>query len=104
MLRELIVPPDAKETDHAVELLRGWIVNGRPQYVLLPTVWKNDLASWGRFLADTANHVANAIAEDTGRNREEVLNEIKTSLFHHLQLDNRWHEGQFFDPDTNDDK
>src|SRR5438445_6672726 len=78
--RELMRPPDAETAQQAVELLRGWIIDGHPQYSLFPTVWKDDLSAWGRFLADTASHIANAIAEDTGGDSNAILTSIITAF------------------------
>jgi hypothetical protein len=95
MKRELMRPPDVETAQQAVELLRGWIIDGHPQYSLFPTVWKDDLPSWGRFLADTANHLANAIAEDTGRDRQGILTAIATAFFQELTEGTGTHQGQF---------
>jgi len=45
MIRELMQPPDAQAAAQAIEVLRGWIIDGQPQYALLPTVWRDDLPS-----------------------------------------------------------
>jgi hypothetical protein len=94
MMRELMIP-DAKTAKQAVEVLRGWIIDGHPQYSLFPTVWKNDLDSWGRFLADTARHISNAIAEDTSRNPEEILQAIKLAFIREMDSPINTHEGEF---------
>lgn len=86
MIRELKLPPDAKTAKQAVELLRGWIIDGHPQYALFPTVWKDDLDSWGRFLADTARHISNAVAEDTGRNSDEYCGRSNSPLLVRLTI------------------
>jgi len=88
-------PPDVDTAQQAVELIRGWIVDGHPQYSLFPTVWKDDLPSWGRFLADTANHLANAIAEDTGSDRQQIMAAIVSAFIQELTEATRTHEGQF---------
>jgi hypothetical protein len=92
---ELMRPPDLDTAKQAVEVLRGWIIDGHPQYALFPTIWKDDLPSWGRFLADTANHVADAVAEDTGRDRQQVLAAIVSAFVQELTEKSRTHEGQF---------
>jgi hypothetical protein len=92
---ELMRPPDVDTAKQAIEVLRGWIIDGHPQYSLFPTVWKDDLPSWGRFLADTANHLANAIAEATGRDRQTVLVAIVSAFVQELAEATRTHEGQF---------
>jgi predicted DNA-binding protein len=95
-MRELMVPPDAKTAGQAVELLRGWIIDGHPHYVLFPTLWKDDLGSWGRFLADTAQHLADALSKDTGRDRQQILREILESFLRELtEEDERVREGGF---------
>ena len=95
MKRELMLPPDAETARQAVELLRGWIIDGHPQYSLFPTVWKDDLSSWGRFLADTASHIANAIAEDGGGDSHEILKVITTAFIQEVTDPIGKHEGQF---------
>jgi hypothetical protein len=95
MKRELIAPPDVRKARQAVELLRGWIIDGEPQYSLFPTIWNDDLPSWGRFLADTACHIANAIGEDTGRDSKDVLKAIAESFIHELKEPTGTHEGVF---------
>lgn len=97
MIRELMLPPDAETAEQAVELLRGWIIDGHPQYSLLPTVWKDDLDSWGCFLADTARHITNAVAENTGRDSEEILRTIKLAFMREINDPQNTHEGEFHD-------
>jgi hypothetical protein len=94
-MRELMRPPDAETAAQAVELLRGWIIDGQPQYSLFPSVWNDDLPSWGRFLADTAHHLANAIAEETGHDRRQILGAIGSAFFAELTNTTSPHEGQF---------
>ena len=100
MMRELMIPPEATTAEQAVELLRGWIIDGHPQYSLFPTVWKNDLDSWGRFLADTAQHISNAIAEDTRRNPQVILQAIKLAFIREMDSPINTHEGEFHHGDA----
>ena len=95
MKRELMLPPDAETAQQAVELLRGWIIDGHPQYSLFPTLWNDDLPAWGRFLADTASHIANAIAEDTGGDSVKILSAITTAFIQEANIPTGTHEGQF---------
>lgn len=97
MIRQLMLPPDAETAEQAVELLRGWIIDGQPQYSLFPTVWKNDLDSWGHFLADTAQHISTAIAEETGGNRAEILRAIALAFTREIENSINTHEGEFHD-------
>ncbi len=90
-----MIPPDARTANQAVELLRGWIIDGHPQYSLFPTIWKNDLDSWGRFLADTAQHISNAIADDTSQDPEEILRAIKFAFIQEMDNPINSHKGEF---------
>ncbi len=97
MLHELMRPPDAENAQQAVEVLRGWIIDGQPQYVLFPTVWKDDLPSWGRFLADTARHITNAISEATGGDPDTTLRAIVLAFASEIGEPVNEHDGQFYD-------
>ncbi|QEL19268.1 DUF5076 domain-containing protein [Limnoglobus roseus] len=96
-MRELPVPPDAATAQQAVELFRGWIVDGQFQCALFPTVWKNDPASWGSFFADAALHVANAIAEATGSDSKAVLKKIVEGFGDEISSSAGEREGGFLD-------
>ena len=84
-MRPLPHPPDAERDPDSLEMLRGWVVNGQFQISIAAWVWKEEPAEWGRLLADSANHLADAIAADTGRDRAEIYAAISESLIHHVQ-------------------
>jgi hypothetical protein len=96
MTRELIKPPDAESARVAVEMLRGWVIDGQPQYVLFPTAWNDDLPSRGRFLADTARHVANALSDVTGSRSDDILRIIVESFEKEINDPHNEHEGGFY--------
>jgi hypothetical protein len=98
MVHELMRPPDSETAEQAVEILRGWIIDGQPQYVIFPTIWKDDLPSWGRLLADTARHIANAITEVSGRDSEETLRCITAAFADEIGDPINEHEGEFHEP------
>ena len=104
MKRELMRPPEVETAQQAIELLRGWIVDGHPQYSLFPTVWSDDVSSWGRFLADTANHLANAISQDTGQDPKQILTTITAAFFQELTAPTGKHEGEFIEREVKADE
>ena len=71
----LDVPPMAKESRDAVEVLRVWAAPGQAQQVTLRTTWK-DAGAWGLLLVDVANHAALAY-EAEGHDRNEVIERIR---------------------------
>lgn len=97
MKRELPVPPDAEQADQAIEVFRGWIVDGGLQCSLFPTVWKKTPEVWGILLADAARHVADAIAKESGIGSSEIFSAIRNKLVAELEDPSAEHEGQFID-------
>ena len=100
MQYELMQPPDASSATQAVELLRAWVIDGKPQYVLRGNLWQDNVALWGNFLADTAQHLADALAIETGRNRDGLLSEIVASFSAEIDLPTAPSEGAFFKHDA----
>ena len=96
------MPPDAGSDSDSIEMLRGWIINGELQIALAAWVWTDDLGEWGRLLADTACHLADAISTETGKNREEIFETISKSLTHHLSNPPDNLTGDFTEPVPND--
>jgi hypothetical protein len=84
-MRPLPYPPDAEQDEDSLEMLRGWVVKGELQIILAAWVWKETPEEWGRLLADSANHLADAISKKTGNNREDVYRVISKSLILHLE-------------------
>jgi hypothetical protein len=94
-MRPLPHPPDAENDEDSIEMIRGWVVDGELQISLAAWVWADRPEEWGRLLADSACHLADAVSEETGSNREEVFLTISHSLIHYLQhppsnLDPTW--------------
>lgn len=79
-MRILPVPPQAHDDAEATELVRAWIVDGRLQVTLAAWIWKDEPETWGRLLAETAAHLTEAIAAQTGRSRAEVFAAIRDRL------------------------
>jgi Domain of unknown function (DUF5076) len=100
MIRELPIPPDASQADQAIEVFRGWVIDGPLQCSLFPTIWKDSPGTWGVLLADAAHHIANAIGEATGAVPETILSEIKRVLISELKSPSDEHEGVFMERPT----
>jgi hypothetical protein len=83
-MRTLPHPPEAETDKNSLEMIRGWIVNGELQISLAAWVWTEKPDEWGRLLADSANHLADAIADQTGKERSEIYKTICRALIKHL--------------------
>jgi len=94
-MRVIQPPPEALADPEALEMLRAWIVKGGLQVVLSAWVWKDEPATWGRLLADTANHLADAIAAETGRNRSDIYAAIRNRLIEDLDHPDPERTGEF---------
>jgi hypothetical protein len=95
MIKELPIPPDAHTAKQAVEIFRAWIIDGPLQCSLFPTVWKDDPSTWGMLLADAASHIANALQEECGLDRETILQSIKLAFVSELENATDEREGAF---------
>lgn len=76
---QLQVPPEARNDRKSFELLRVWIANQQQHISLRAGVW-DDPAAWGMMLADLAGHIANALHQTTGIDREEALEAIRHGI------------------------
>ena len=61
-------------------------------------VWREQPEEWGRLLADSACHLADAISKETGKSRAEVFRTIAESAIHHLQNPPDNLDGEHVDP------
>jgi len=66
-------------------MIRGWVVDGEIQVSLAAWVWQDEPEEWGRLLAESACHLADAISTETGKSRDDIFRAISKSLIHHLQ-------------------
>ncbi|WP_444907052.1 DUF5076 domain-containing protein [Microbulbifer sp. SSSA008] len=97
MTKELIAPPSASEAENATEILRSWIIDGKLHCSLLPTIWEDSPETWGILLADVAGHVSNALSETTGKEKEEILQQIKELFVAELSSPTDEPDGEFRD-------
>ena len=79
-------------------MVRGWVVDGQLQISLAAWVWKDHPEEWGRLLADSAGHLADAISKETGQNRDQIFYKISESLIHHLKSPPDDLEGEHVEP------
>ncbi|MBE0542894.1 MAG: DUF5076 domain-containing protein [Verrucomicrobia bacterium] len=84
-MRALPHPPEAENDEDSLEMLRGWIVDGQLQVALAAWVWDDEPAEWGRLLAESACHLADAISKETGKDRNDLFRTISESVIHHLK-------------------
>lgn len=83
-MNELPIPPDAEHDPESLEVLRAWIANGAQWVSLNPHIYRNrefdEEWAWGLFLADTIKHIANAIAEQSGKDPQKVAKAIQKAF------------------------
>ncbi len=85
-MRPLPHPPEAEKHTDSIEVLRGWIVEGELHVSIAPCwEWREQPADWGRLLAQAAAQMAEAISNETGKDRAEIYRVISESITQHLQ-------------------
>jgi len=73
------------ENEDAVEVLRGWIVNGDLQVSLAFEAFGNNPEIWGQLLAETVTHLADAMSAEKYGDRDAIFTRIESSLREHLE-------------------
>ena len=94
-MRELSVPPDARSTQDAVELIRSWVIDGKHQCSLFPTIWAERPETWGVLLADVAHHISDAAAAQGRHTKQQILTSIASRFASEIAAPTDEHEGQF---------
>ena len=75
---ELVIPPGARSDSNAKELIRAWAAHKGLHCSLSVDNWgDNERLGWGILLTDVAKHVANALHEQKGWDKDETLREIR---------------------------
>jgi hypothetical protein len=103
-MRQLPIPPAAKEDKDSLEMLRAWVINGDLQVAMSSWVWRDDVTPWGQLLSETIHHLSTALQSETGRPRSEIAAEIKKSLDHHFANPRDCLTGDFVDPPPRDER
>ncbi len=76
----LPIPAAASRDPRSLEVLRVWIANGEQHVALAFGMWQ-DPAAWGLLLADLAQHIAEAHAQqDEEVDAEDFLEQIRAGM------------------------
>jgi hypothetical protein len=94
-MRELPIPPDAQTTQNSVELIRSWVIDGKLQCSLFPTIWADRPETWGMLLADVARHISNAASEQGKHTKQQILQSIASRFASEIAKPTDEHEGDF---------
>ena len=97
---ELPVPPAADADERAVEMLRVWIAAGGLHCTLNIGHWEQfqgveEDVAWGKVLADTIRHIANALKANHGIEPEETVRRVLKALETELAEPTTRHRGRF---------
>lgn len=84
-MRILPIPPEAENDPDSIELVRGWVIDGKLQIALAAWVWRENPETWGQLLAEAAGHVADAISRELGVDRGAVYAKIHKRLVQDLE-------------------
>jgi Domain of unknown function (DUF5076) len=84
-MKALPPPEDAVDASEAVEVLRGWIVNGDLQLSLAFEAFGNRPDTWGQLLAEAAVHVAAAMSAEGYGDRDFIFARIQASILDNLE-------------------
>ncbi len=96
-MKQLEIPPLAKNDPNAAEVLRAWVVNGGFQCSLTPGVFGDDeVIVWGILLSDVARHVADALYKSEGQDREETLKAIQMHFNAEIDSPTEETKGDFY--------
>jgi hypothetical protein len=83
-VKPLPPPDDAIDHDQAVEVLRGWVVDGDLQVSLAFKAFGNSPELWGQLLAETAVHIADAMSAEGYGDRNALFAKLQESLLANL--------------------
>jgi hypothetical protein len=105
--KPLPIPPDALEDPGSIEMIRAWIANRGLHISLNIGIWKEHAVgeerAWGILLADAIRHIANALHESQGVDREDTIRAIKRQLDAELDGPTSRHRGRFVEPLADED-
>jgi len=83
-MKELEAPPAAHEDPKSVEVLRLWVAKGGQWVSLNPYLYRDrdfkEEWAWGLVLSDAIKHIANAVSELSGKDKQQVIDDIRTSF------------------------
>jgi len=79
-IQELEIPDGALRASESVEVLRAFVGDGALHVIFDPSVFRHDVAEWGRLLSDIAHHVAKAVALDGQMPGDEALAKVAAAF------------------------
>lgn len=77
---ELDIPEGVREADSAVEVFRAFVADGALHVTFDPETFAHDTSEWGRLLADSAQHIAAAVALSGRSDAGEALAAIENGF------------------------
>ncbi|WP_313459981.1 DUF5076 domain-containing protein [Stenotrophomonas sp.] len=93
------LPEAAVNDPNSVEMLTVWIAEGELhcsiKIGMYTSMGMNEVAAWGRILADTARHIGNALEEKQGLDAREAVLRISRSFYDELALPTTSAQGKF---------
>jgi hypothetical protein len=78
MKQELETPSIITSSQKATEIIRVWIADNKPTFVISGNIFK-DPAAWGLILCDLARHISKACAQK-GQDEKNVLQRIRKAF------------------------
>src|SRR3954451_16513517 len=103
MLNERPIPDAALRDDNAVELLRVWIAERRLHCSIKIGMYREGMnvseeKAWGAILADIIRHIANAMEQAYGEDKENTLAAVRAAYLEELGDPTSNAKGDFVDP------
>ena len=95
-MRELPIPPLAREDPDSLEMIRVWIANRRQHFALSAEVW-DDPSCWGVLLADLARNLSDAYEKRGISPRDAGLLAIRQAFEMELDSPTESAVGDFLD-------
>ena len=99
-MNRLPIPPAATRDENSREMISAWVAENGLHCSLNIGMWETNLttpeeSAWGILLADVAQHVANALEQDLGKDRRETLHAIRIAFQEELGKPTSGHAGDF---------
>lgn len=88
-MKELIIPPAALQDANSTEMVRLWAAQGEQHISLNIGSYEenghNEAQAWGIICADFIFHVANALSQRYGKDYQDTVDQIRSSLLNELE-------------------
>lgn len=87
-MQTLGVPPAAIRDESSINILSAWIAEKSLHCSMRIGIWqsagRDEPASWGILLADVVRHLSNALSEELGSEKQQVIDAILSGLENEL--------------------